>query len=197
MATGEKAIKAGWTLIGVAGLLLLGGCASSSEQMPTSPPVSVNLALDKCQQIEPNLYKCPAVDKAICTPSSFALMWIVSTSGLRAASSCSAAGLTYRNIRRRKRIAARAAIWQFSIRVACDALSNLQEVRGPLAEKPLPALLLRAMPDGRSRHLGGRRVPGRGRNGRRQRASRRSQKAQASSLEPARVSSLGRRRWFN
>ena len=25
-------------------------------------------ALDKCQQIMPNMYKCPAIDQPICTP---------------------------------------------------------------------------------------------------------------------------------
>jgi hypothetical protein len=30
--------------------------------------MAVNFALEKCQQIEPNLYKCPAVDQPMCTP---------------------------------------------------------------------------------------------------------------------------------
>jgi len=49
-------------------LLALGGCSSQNADQPPAQPVAVNFALDKCQQIEPNLYKCPAVDQPICTP---------------------------------------------------------------------------------------------------------------------------------
>jgi hypothetical protein len=50
------------------GMLALGGCSSQNEQQPTTPPIAVNFELSKCQQIEPNLFKCPAVDQPICTP---------------------------------------------------------------------------------------------------------------------------------
>ncbi|HYL59680.1 MAG TPA: hypothetical protein VEU51_12495 [Candidatus Acidoferrales bacterium] len=50
------------------GMLALGGCSSENAQTPPEHPVPVNFALDKCQQVEPNLYKCPAIDQAICTP---------------------------------------------------------------------------------------------------------------------------------
>jgi hypothetical protein len=50
------------------GMLALSGCSSADADKPTSPPMAVNFALEKCQQIEPNLYKCPAVDQPMCTP---------------------------------------------------------------------------------------------------------------------------------
>jgi hypothetical protein len=50
------------------GMLALGGCSSQTADTPPANPVAVNFALDKCQQLEANLYKCPAVDQPICTP---------------------------------------------------------------------------------------------------------------------------------
>jgi hypothetical protein len=50
------------------GMLALGGCSSQNADQPPENPIAVNFALDKCQQLEPNLYKCPAVDQPICTP---------------------------------------------------------------------------------------------------------------------------------
>lgn len=50
------------------GMLAMGGCSSETADQPPAQPVQVNFALDKCQPIEPNLYKCPAIDKPICTP---------------------------------------------------------------------------------------------------------------------------------
>lgn len=50
------------------GMLAIGGCSSQNADTPPAQPIQVNFALDKCQQIEPNLYKCPAVDQPICTP---------------------------------------------------------------------------------------------------------------------------------
>ncbi len=50
------------------------GCSRSADALrrtrtsQPANPIAVNFALDKCQQIEPNLYKCPAVDQPICTP---------------------------------------------------------------------------------------------------------------------------------
>ena len=52
------------------GMLALGGC-SSSQPVDTSAAnqaTALNFSLEKCQPIEPNLYKCPAVDQPICTP---------------------------------------------------------------------------------------------------------------------------------
>lgn len=50
------------------GMLAFGGCSSQNADAPPENPIAVNFALDKCQQLEPNLYKCPAVDQPICTP---------------------------------------------------------------------------------------------------------------------------------
>ena len=50
------------------GMLALGGCSSQNADVPPANPVAVNFALDKCQQLDANLYKCPAVDQPICTP---------------------------------------------------------------------------------------------------------------------------------
>ena len=50
------------------GMLALGGCSSENADKPTEAPIAVNFALEKCQQMEANLYKCPAVDQPICTP---------------------------------------------------------------------------------------------------------------------------------
>jgi len=48
-------------------LTLLGGVAGA--QAPTKKDKKIELTFDltKCQQQGPNLYKCPAVDKPICT----------------------------------------------------------------------------------------------------------------------------------
>ena len=50
------------------GMLALGGCSSQDADKPTETPMAVNFQLDKCQQLEANLYKCPAVDQPMCTP---------------------------------------------------------------------------------------------------------------------------------
>ena len=50
------------------GMLALGGCSSQSASQPTETPMQVNFALEKCEQLQPNLYKCPAVDQPMCTP---------------------------------------------------------------------------------------------------------------------------------
>jgi len=50
------------------GMLAFGGCSSQNADVPPEHPIAVNFALDKCQQLEANLYKCPAVDQPICTP---------------------------------------------------------------------------------------------------------------------------------
>jgi hypothetical protein len=50
------------------GMLALGGCSSENADKPPEQPMAVNFALEKCQQLEANLYKCPAVDQPMCTP---------------------------------------------------------------------------------------------------------------------------------
>jgi hypothetical protein len=50
------------------GMLALGGCSSQDADEPTEKPMAANFQLEKCQQIMPNLYKCPATDQPLCTP---------------------------------------------------------------------------------------------------------------------------------
>jgi len=50
------------------GMLVLGGCSSQNADKPSDAPMAANFQLEKCQQIEPNLYKCPAIDQPMCTP---------------------------------------------------------------------------------------------------------------------------------
>jgi len=50
------------------GMLAIGGCSSQSADPPAQPPMPVNFALERCEQLQPNLYKCPAVDQPMCTP---------------------------------------------------------------------------------------------------------------------------------
>ena len=50
------------------GMLALGGCSSQNADQPTEKPIAANFALEKCEQIMPNLYKCPAIDQQLCTP---------------------------------------------------------------------------------------------------------------------------------
>ena len=50
------------------GMLTLGGCSSQNADQPTEKPIAANFALEKCQQIMPNLYLCPAIDQQLCTP---------------------------------------------------------------------------------------------------------------------------------
>jgi hypothetical protein len=52
------------------GMLTLGGCSSTTTtaDQPAEKPMAVNFQLEKCEQIMPNLYKCPATDQPLCTP---------------------------------------------------------------------------------------------------------------------------------
>ena len=50
------------------GMLAIWGCSSQSTEQAPAQPIAANFALEKCQQIEPNLFKCPAVDQPLCTP---------------------------------------------------------------------------------------------------------------------------------
>jgi len=52
-------------------VLALGGCSSSepsAAQQASMAKTELHFDLNACQQIEPGLYKCPAADKAICSP---------------------------------------------------------------------------------------------------------------------------------
>jgi hypothetical protein len=63
--TGSTATIAGITM------LTLAGCSSQPNITPAQDAAGkyaeMNFDLDKCLPIEPNLYRCPAVDKPICT----------------------------------------------------------------------------------------------------------------------------------
>ena len=57
--------------IAVPGLLALGGCSSSTPppaQEAAIKRTELHFDLNKCELLEANLYKCPASDKAICSP---------------------------------------------------------------------------------------------------------------------------------
>jgi hypothetical protein len=53
-------------------LLTVVGCSAQIAETPAQQKagdyVEMNFDLDKCLPIEPNLYKCPAIDKPLCTP---------------------------------------------------------------------------------------------------------------------------------
>lgn len=67
----QRIAKRTISAIAVLGLLALGGC-SASEPPPAEQTAlaktELHFDINKCQQIEPGLYKCPAADKAICNP---------------------------------------------------------------------------------------------------------------------------------
>lgn len=57
--------------IAVLGFLALGGCSSSTPppaEQAALAKTELHFNLGECQQLEANLYKCPAVDKPICNP---------------------------------------------------------------------------------------------------------------------------------
>ena len=57
--------------IAVLGLLALGGCSSSTPppaEQAAMAKTELHFDINKCEQIQPGLYKCPAADKPICNP---------------------------------------------------------------------------------------------------------------------------------
>jgi predicted component of type VI protein secretion system len=68
----NKMAKRMFLSIAVLGLLTLGGCSSSSEPSAATQAglakTELHFDINKCEQIEPGLYKCPAADKPICNP---------------------------------------------------------------------------------------------------------------------------------
>jgi predicted component of type VI protein secretion system len=67
---GLKAKRMGLA-IAVLGLLALSGCSSSTPppaEQAALAKTELHFDLNKCEPIEPGLYKCPASDKAICNP---------------------------------------------------------------------------------------------------------------------------------
>lgn len=60
-------ITAGAALVLSAGMLM--GCSSTTPQIPAGTrSLELSFDLSKCQQLEANLFKCPAIDKPICAP---------------------------------------------------------------------------------------------------------------------------------
>jgi len=63
--------KAGAAIAALA-LLTFAGCSQQTAETPAQRKAGdyaqMNFDLDKCLPIEPNLYKCPATDKPLCTP---------------------------------------------------------------------------------------------------------------------------------
>jgi len=53
---------------GAAIVTLLGGIGSAQAPTPQQKQLELNFDLTKCEPMGPNLYKCPAIDKPICTP---------------------------------------------------------------------------------------------------------------------------------
>lgn len=51
-------------------VLSLGGCSSSTPAPPSAAMkrAELHFSLDQCQPLDANLYKCPAIDKPICSP---------------------------------------------------------------------------------------------------------------------------------
>lgn len=67
----ERIAKRAGFALAVLGLLVLGGCSSSEPppaQQAAMAKTELHFDLNKCELIEPGLYKCPASDKPICNP---------------------------------------------------------------------------------------------------------------------------------
>ena len=50
------------------GLVLIGCASSSPSPAAAMEKTELHFSLDQCQPMEANLYKCPAVDKPVCSP---------------------------------------------------------------------------------------------------------------------------------
>lgn len=67
----EKVLKPSIIAIAAAVLLTLGGCSSSmpsTAEQKALANTELHFNLGECQQLDANLYKCPAADKPICNP---------------------------------------------------------------------------------------------------------------------------------
>ena len=62
--------KTGAAIAAIA-MLTIVGCSSQPEVTPAQEAAGkyaeMNFDLDKCLPIEPNLYRCPAIDKPLCS----------------------------------------------------------------------------------------------------------------------------------
>jgi len=68
----EKIARRTISAIAALGLLALAGCSSyeppSAAQQAALAKTELHFNLGECQQLDANLYKCPAADKPICNP---------------------------------------------------------------------------------------------------------------------------------
>jgi len=58
-------------MVGAFALLAVAGCSTETPPPPPttgSPLTQANFDLSKCEVLSENLYKCPAMDKPLCTP---------------------------------------------------------------------------------------------------------------------------------
>jgi len=68
---GERIAKRTLSAIAVLGLLALGGCSTSEPppaQQAALAKTELHFDINACQEIGAGMYKCPAVDKPICSP---------------------------------------------------------------------------------------------------------------------------------
>jgi hypothetical protein len=70
MANRFSLTKIGTTILAIT-MLTFVGCSSQANLTPAQEAAGkyaeMNFDLDKCLPIEPNLYRCPAVDKPLCS----------------------------------------------------------------------------------------------------------------------------------
>ena len=63
--------KTSATIAAVA-MLTFAGCSSQTEVTPAQKAAGdyaeMNFDINKCMPIEPNLFRCPAIDQPLCTP---------------------------------------------------------------------------------------------------------------------------------
>lgn len=67
----ETALKPSIIALAAGVLLTLGGCSSSmpsTAEQKALANTELHFNLGECQQLDANLYKCPAADKPICNP---------------------------------------------------------------------------------------------------------------------------------
>ena len=67
----KRIAKRSISTMAVLGFLVLAGCASSepsAAQQAALAKTELHFNINTCQQLDAGLYKCPAVDKPICSP---------------------------------------------------------------------------------------------------------------------------------
>jgi hypothetical protein len=56
--------------LGLVSLAIQAGCASTppTPAQAAAERVEMNFDISQCQELEPNLYRCPSIDKPLCNP---------------------------------------------------------------------------------------------------------------------------------